>query len=112
MQQQFSPDEQFRQDLLKEERQRQERIALLRSRFQDKLIVCRLIGPRSQVILQGVVQRVTNDGHVEVRCQPLGFSPFLALTDVDFAFSHFYPVDDEPQKALSAAPTPERAVSR
>ncbi len=63
----------------------QDRIESVRSRFLNKMVRCSLLGQG----LRAIVIAVSDDGRVEVRCSPLGFTSFLTFTNVDVAYTLF-----------------------
>lgn len=63
----------------------QDRIESVRSRFLNKMVRCNLLGQA----LRAIVIAVSDDGRVEVRCSPLGFTSFSTFTNVDVAYTLF-----------------------
>ncbi len=68
-----------------------DRIESVRSRFLNKMVRCNLLGPS----LRATVVAVSDDGSVEVRCSPLGFTPFSTCTNVNVAYTLFRLTEDD-----------------
>ncbi len=68
-----------------------DRIESVRSRFLNKMVRCSLLGPS----LRAIVVAVSDDGRVEVRCSPLGFTSFSTFTNVNVAYTLFRLTEDD-----------------